>query len=252
MIPILAVVLDRAHARFFEVRDAGATELPSLRSPAMRGGKFHSDRQGGPGWGEHAYHGRVREEGRRHMTAVVERVAAFEHQHPDAEVLLAGPGTAAAALRRALPPALGEHVIGTARLSPLEVTPAIVHRTAQRVGQAHERAAQRALVAAIVKGVGTGRAENGARAVLRALASRRVRHLVVRTDVRAAGFRCEQSGVLVLSTADCRGAGEPMPVLDLFRAAATEARHQGAIVTLLDDPEIAGPIEGLAALLRWP
>jgi len=50
---VLVVVVDRAHARFFEVgaNDPHAVELPGLSSPAMRGGKFHSDRQGGPGWG---------------------------------------------------------------------------------------------------------------------------------------------------------------------------------------------------------
>ncbi len=251
MIPILAVVTDRAHARFFEVNETEAVELTSLQSPAMRGDKFHSDRQGGPGWGEHAYHGRIREEGRRHVTAVAERIAAFEQLHPEASVVLAGPGTAAASLRRALPRALGERVIGTAKLSPLEVTPAIVHRTARRVSQAHERVAQRALVAAVLKGVGTGRAENGARAVLRALAKRQVRHLVVRTDVRATGFRCGESGALVLSAADCRGEGEPVPVADLVRAASDDARRQGATVTVLDDRDVAEPIEDVAALLRW-
>jgi peptide subunit release factor 1 (eRF1) len=248
---VLAVVTDRAHARFFDVGASGAVELTSLQSPAGRGDRFHSDRADSPGWGEHAYHARRREEARRHRTAIVERLAAFEQQHPDADVLLAGPGTAAGVLRSTLPPALGERVIGTAKLSPLEVTPAIVHRTAIRLSRMHERAEQRALVTAVLEGLGNGRAENGARAVLRALAKRQVRTLVVRADVRADGFRCGGSGRLVLSAADCRGEGDPMPVPDLFQAAAEEARRQGATVTFLDDRDAARPIEGLAALLRW-
>ncbi len=251
MTRLLAVVTDRAHARFFDVGASGAVELTSLQSPAGRGDKFHSDRADSPGWGEHAYHARRQEEARRHLTAIVARLTAFEQQHPDADVLLAGPGTAAGALRRALPPALGERVIGTAKLSPLEVTPAIVLRTATRVSRVHERAAQRSLVAAVLEGVGTGRAENGARAVLRALAKRQVRTLLVRTDAAAGGFRCAQSGRLVLSAADCRGEGDPMPVPDLFQAAAEEARGQGATVMFLHDRDAARPVEGLAALLRW-
>jgi peptide subunit release factor 1 (eRF1) len=249
---VLAVVLDRAHARFFDVSADATVELPSLASPAIRGGKFHSDRQGGPGWGEHAYHGRVREEERRHLTAVTERLAAFERDHPDTDVLVAGPGTAAGALRRALPPTLGQRVIGTAKLSPLEVTPAVVHRTATQLRAAHQRAVQRALVAAVLEGLGTGRAETGVRAVLRALAQGQVRTLLVRADVRGTGFRCGESGRLVLSATDCPGEGNPMPVADVFQAAADEARRQGARVTLLDDSDVAQPIEGLAALLRWP
>jgi len=130
---VLAVVTDRAHARFFDVGESGAVELTSLSSPAMRGAKFHSDRQGGPGWGEHAYQGRVREEQRRHLAAVTERLAAFGREHPDATLLLAGPGTAAGALRRALPPELGKRVLGTAKLNPTELTPAKVYRATQRL-----------------------------------------------------------------------------------------------------------------------
>ena len=251
MIPVLAVVVDRAHARFFEVGETETVELTSLQSPAMRGGKFHSDRQGGPGWGEHAYHGRIREEQRRHLAAVAERVAAFEREHPAADVVLAGPGGAAAALRRVLPPELDARVIGTAQLNPTEVTPAAVQRAAKRLRQAREGEAQRALVASVLEGLGTGRAENGARAVLRALANGQVRTLLLRADVRGAGFRCGGSGRLVLSAADCRGDGEAIPVPDVFRAAADSARSQGAAIATIDDPDVARPIEGMAALLRW-
>jgi peptide subunit release factor 1 (eRF1) len=247
------VVTDRAHARFFDVGTTGAVELTSLQSPAGRGGKFHSDRADSPGSGEHAYHARRQEEAHRHLSAIVERLAAFEAQHPDTGVLLAGPGTAAGALRRALPPALGRQVIGTAKLNPLEVTAAIVHRTATRVSRVHEGAAQRALVAAVLEGLGTGRAENGTRAVLRALSKRQVRALLVRADRDGgSGFRCDRSGRLVVSAADCRGEGRPIPVSDLFQAAAEEARRQRATVTFLDDRDAARPMEGLAALLRWP
>ncbi len=41
---VLAVVTDRAHARFFDVGASEAMELTSLHSPAGRGGRFHSAR----------------------------------------------------------------------------------------------------------------------------------------------------------------------------------------------------------------
>lgn len=252
MTRVLAVVTDRAHARFFDVGTAGVVELTSLHSAAGRGDRFHSDRGDSPGEGERAYHGRRHEEARRHHIAIIERLAAFGRQHPDAGILLAGPGTAGAALKRALPPALAERVIGTAKLNPLQVTPAVVQRTATRLTRAHERATQRALVGAVLEGVGTGRAENGARAVLRSLAKGQVRMLVVRTDVRATGFRCGESGRVVLSAADCRSEGDAVPVQDLIATAIAEARRQDATITTIDDPDIARPIEDMAALLRWP
>lgn len=248
---VVAVVLDRAHARFFDVAADGVAELTSLRSPAMRGGKFHSDRQGGPGWGERGYHGRIREEQRRHLAAVTERLAAFRREHPDAGVVLAGPGAAAGALRRILPPELGERVIGTARLNPRELTPAAVQRAATRLWRQREHDADRGLVAAMREGLGTGRGENGIRAVLRALAKGQVRTLLVRLGAGCTGFRCADSERLVLSAADCRGEGEPQPVPDLLAAAMMEAERRGASVAVIRDPQAAKAIDGLAALLRF-
>lgn len=249
--PLVAVVVDRAHARFFEVSPSGVVELASLHSPAMRGGKFHSDRQGGPGWGEHEYHGRIREEERRHYDAVAERLVALERRHPAAHVVLAGPGTAAETLRRALPAPLADRVIGTARLNPTEVTAARVGRAATRLLRMHERAAERALIGELEEGLGTGLAENGTRAVLRALAKGQVRTLLLRPDVRGTGYRCRASGRLVLSAADCLAEGEPAPVSDIVREVIDEAVRQQATVVMIQDAETARRVDGMAALLRF-
>jgi peptide subunit release factor 1 (eRF1) len=248
---VLVAVIDRAHARFFDVTAAGAVELSSLHSPAMRGGKFHSDRQGGPGWGEHDYHDRIREEQRRHYGAIAEQLDRLQRLHPAARFVLAGPGEAGAALRRFLPPALAERVIGTAKLNPLEVTAAAVRRTAARFQGAHQRDVERGLITALLEGLGTGRAENGARAVLRALAKGQVRTLLVRRDVRGTGFRCAASGRLVLSATDCEGEGDPLAVTDIVGEAVAEALRQRATVAVIQDPESAKAIDGLAALLRF-
>lgn len=249
--PVIAVVLDRAHARFFEITAAETVELPSLHSPAMRGGKFHSDRQGGPGWGEHAFHGRIREEERRHYAGIVDRLMELQGARSLAGVVLAGPGTTARALRECLPSALAEQVIGSAKLNPTEVTPAKVRDVALALSRKHRRDAERTVVSGVLEGVGTGRAENGTRAVLAALARRQVRTLLVRSDVRGTGFRCAGSGRLVLSASDCRGEGDPIPVRDLVGEAIADARAQDAAVLVVAEPDNAKAIDGLAALLRF-
>jgi peptide subunit release factor 1 (eRF1) len=248
---LVAVVLDRAHARFFEVTAAGTVELPSLHSPAMRGGRFHSDRQGGPGWGEHDYHGRIREEERRHYAGIAERLIALQRAGPLGGVVLAAPGSTAAALRGFLPPALADRVIGSARLNPTEVTQARVQDVARRLQEKHRRDTERALVSGLLEGLGTGWAENGTRAVLAALARRQVRTLLVRSDVRGTGFRCAGSGRLVLSASDCRGEGDSVPVRDLVGEAIADAQAQDAAIVVVTDTETAKAIDGLAALLRF-
>lgn len=248
---VLAVVLDRAHARFFELTAAGVVELTSLRSPAMRGGKFHSDRQGGPGWGEHAYHDRIREEERRHYAAIAEELERLQRLTGVTGFILAGPGGTGAALQRTLSPALAERVIGTAKLNPTEVTAPKVQAAIAPLLRQHQLGAERTVVTTMLEGLGTGRAENGVRDVLRALAKGQVRVLLVRGGAQATGFRCATSGRLVPSPADCLGEGDPIPVSDLVAEASAEARCQGAAITVIRDPQAAKAVETLGALLRF-
>lgn len=223
---VLVVVVDREHARFFEVGagDAPAVELPGLSSPAMRGGKFHSDRQGGPGWGEREYHGRIREEERRHVAAVVDRLLRLDQEHHADGFLVAGPGPSASALMRALPATIASRVFGTTHLNPTELTPAVVAREARTARAKHGPAVERELLAQVQNGLGRARATNGVPETLRALAQREVATLLVRADVRTT---------------------------DLLATAMEDARKQHAAVVEIHDPDVAQQIDGLAALLRF-
>ncbi len=248
---VIAVVLDRAHARFFEVSALGAGELPCMRPPAMRGGKFHGDPEGAPGWGEADYHRRIREERHRHYAAVARQLERLDGRAGAAQLFLAGPGPVATEFGRFLPPALAGQVVGTARLNPTEVTPAAVYAAVLAARAPQEAAAERALVAALEEGLGTGWAVNGVRPTLGALARGQVRTLLLRPDVSGGGFRCGASGPLAQSRAECRGAGDVLPVSDLVGAAIEDAHRQGSSVSLIHQPAEAARIEGLAALLRF-
>lgn len=127
---LLVVVLDRAHARFFTAGATDVEEVACLRSPALRGGKFHGDAEDAPGWGEHRYHDRVREERHRHYRAVGRELAALARRTRARGFVIAGPGTRAVTFARSLPPRLAARVIGNVRLNPTELTPAAVHTVA--------------------------------------------------------------------------------------------------------------------------
>lgn len=124
--PVLTVVLDHAHARLFLVDDKQASELPCLISPRMRGGKFRGDWGDSPGWGEGAYHGRRREEARRHYAEVTRRIATLVVAHKAQAIVLGGTDPVIAALRHALPARLSKLVVGTVRLNPTALTAAQV------------------------------------------------------------------------------------------------------------------------------
>jgi hypothetical protein len=116
----------------FDIGPAGVVELPCLWSQATRGGKFHSERGDAPGRGERAYHGRLREEERRHLAAIAGCIEA-QARDPSLEVVLAGPHNLTRALRRLLPHPIDTRCVGTMHLNPKLVTPAIVEREARRL-----------------------------------------------------------------------------------------------------------------------
>lgn len=248
---VLAAVVDRAHARFFEVTAFGAVELSGLASPTTRGGKYHSDRQGAPGWGEAGFHGRIREERHRHYDAVARHLLSLQGSGAPRPLFLAGPGNIAAAVHRFLPPPAAGRVIGTARLNPAEVTPAALYAVVLGFRSGAQRDADRALVAAVEEKTATGWAVNGVRATLRALAAGQVRTLVVRPDLQIRGFRCTASGRLVLVAEQCRGEGEAEPVPDLVGEAIEEALAHAAEVRVVREAAEGRRIEGLGALLRF-
>jgi peptide subunit release factor 1 (eRF1) len=56
---------------------------------------------------------------------------------------------------------------------------------------------------------------------------------------------------MALTSRECRGEGEPIPVLDVVDDAIEEALRQGVDVNVVYEPEAREAIESLGALLRF-
>lgn len=248
---LVTVVLDRASARFFEVTAFDTRELPGLRADSTRGKRFHGDQKGSGGWGEHTYNNRIRQEKQRHYEAIARELFAIDRRRPAHGIVLAGPGPEAGAVAPFLHAYLVERLLGTARLNPKAVTPAAVHATTLGVRERSERSAERALVRQMIEGIGSGWGINGITPTLRALSRGQVRSLLVHADASEPGFRCGDSSRLTLRERECRGEGEPVPVLDVVDDAIEEALRQGVDVNVVYEPEARDEIEGLGALLRF-
>lgn len=247
---LLTVVFDRTGARFFEVTAYASTELAGLRADNTRGKKFHGD-QDGPGWGEHTFNNRIRQEKQRHLEAIARELFAIDRRKPAHGIVLGGTGADAGSVEPFLHNYLAERVIGTARLNPKDATPALVHAATLAVREGYERASERFLVREMLEGVGTGWALNGITPTLRALSRGQVRSLLVHADASEPGFRCGDSGRLALTERECRGEGEPIPVLDVVDDAIEEALRQGVGVNVVYEPEARESLDGLGALLRF-
>ncbi|HEX5634286.1 MAG TPA: hypothetical protein VFX50_13695, partial [Gemmatimonadales bacterium] len=146
---IYTVVADRTSARIFAVTAGGAQEVLDIAAvESTRGGRFRGD-QDGPGWGEHSYNNRIREEKQRHYDVVARELAALDRREPAQGVVLAGTGADASALTPFLPGGLSERLFGTARLNPRDATPAAVHAATLEVREEFKRAEERELVGAV-------------------------------------------------------------------------------------------------------
>ncbi|HEX9893139.1 MAG TPA: hypothetical protein VGA78_04415 [Gemmatimonadales bacterium] len=247
---LLTVVMDRTKARIFEVTAFNARELTGIHAEATRGGKFHSDRHGAPGMGEHAWHNRIRNEKQRHLTAVADALFQLDRKQPVHGVVLAGNGTDASALEPFLHTYLRQRVMGTVKLNPKHISEGRVHAATLEARAQHERHAEELLARELEDGLGTGWAVKGVRETLQALAAGKVRTILVDADAEASGYRCA-SGRLVLTEKDCRGDGPGTPVPDLVDEALEEALRQRVTVEVLHSPEAAQHVAGLAGLLRF-
>ena len=89
-----------------------------------------------PGWGEHTYNNRIRQEKQRHFEAIARELFAIDRRQPAHGIVLAGTGADAGAVEPFLHNYLVERVIGTARLNPKDATPAPVHAATLAVREA--------------------------------------------------------------------------------------------------------------------
>ncbi len=247
---LLTAVVDRTSARFFEVTAFDTRELPGLRSASTRGSRFRGD-QNGPGWGEHTYNNRIREEKQRHFEAVARQLFTLDRGHPAHGIVLAGTGTEAAAVQPFLHSYLTERLMGSVKLSPKDVTTATVHQATLAVREAYERATERHVVEEAVERLGEGWAVNGVADTLKALGRGQVRALLVHGDASMPGVRFADTGALGLEARDGRGQGTAIPVLDVVDDAIEEALRQHVDVNVVYEPDACAQIDGLSALLRF-
>jgi peptide subunit release factor 1 (eRF1) len=247
----LAVVVDARRARFFEVAAEGAVELPALRSEARGGGRYRADRRDAPGWGERQYHNRVATERRRHYAAAGDRAVRLLRSRRLQGVAVLGSRDHTTALVDAWSQPLRDRLLGTGRLAATYAGPDDVSRATWQLQGERERADEARLVGAMERDLDAGLAVNGARETLRALARGQVRTLIVPAARNGGGYRCSSTGRLALARADCRGEGTPQPVPSLVDAAIDDALRRRGDVRVIDDPDLARRIDGLAATLRF-
>jgi peptide subunit release factor 1 (eRF1) len=247
-----AVVVDRASARFFRITAFGAEPVGpavTLAAPARpQAGVRRTSRRPGP-----PDHNRIRSVQQRHWEAVAQQLFLLDRATPARAIVLLGQGPTVVAVEPFLHPYLAERLIGHGNVHPRDATPSTVYTAALEVRRAWERARERAGVAEMREQLGGGWAVNGIAPTLTALAAGQVRTLLVHGESTVPGVRLAGSGRLLLSAkADSwRGEGPVEPVADIIDEALEEALRQRIDLDVVNDPEAARGVDGLAAILRF-
>jgi peptide subunit release factor 1 (eRF1) len=250
--PMLLIVADRSHARFFLLGPLAARELPPLRfSGQSRGGRFHSDRGDAPGVGEKSFHARREEEWRRHAARVWHQAGELAAREEVREVILGGHYDDIEVLERDRPAGSTLTIRGRILLNPTALTEAMAFAAGSEQRAAARRLDDRALVKEMEEAVGTGSGVNGARETLRALIKGQLRTLLVPESQRGAGFRCPSTGEFVIAAVDCASDTPPEPIADLISWIIPEALSKRVEVAVVGGDEAAQAIDGLAGILRF-
>ena len=213
-------------------------------------GKFRGEGKS-QNWGEHTFHNRIREEKQRHWEAVARRLFELERRTSAHGIVIGAVGTESAAIEPFLHSYVVERVLGTAKLAPRTATAAEVHSATLAVREEWERASERQLVQEVADGLGAGWSVNGVTETLGALGRGQVRSLLVSADIALPGVRATGTGRLALTAKELDGEGDAVPVIDVIDEAIEDALRQRVDVNVVYDPEAAGRVDGLAALLRF-
>lgn len=246
---LFTVVLDRANALIWEVTAFEAKVVRKVESEVTRG-RFHSDSRFNLS-GEFTYQNRIQNEKKRHLEAVARALFEVDRRSPGHQLVLAGAGSDASALEPFLHSYLADRLIGVARLTLKDATPAAVHQLTMEVREAHARASEHRHIEELQEGLGTGWAVNGVDETLKALGKGQVRTLLVNGEVARPGFRSLASGRLATGAVDLKTDGEVVRTLDVIDDAIEEALRQRVALDVVYDDEARGSVDGLAALLRF-
>lgn len=247
-------LVDKRHARLFTVF-AGEIE----ESKEIKDFVFSHHDQGG--WSQANYQRHHEAHVFRHLKRVAEYLTDLYRRREFDRLVLAGPEEPIAELRRLLPRALAQRLVGTIPAETgAKTDEALTHEILKQtleIGQRAEREVEERLLAELLDRVGAGgRATLGLRPTLNALWLGEIQTLLVAERLQAAGHECPNCGRLAREAdRSCPVCGTlTRPVHDvLHRAMGRVLELDGSVEIVHGDVarRLAEQGDGIGALLRY-
>lgn len=262
------VAIDRKKARFFNISLDGAKEVSDYFYPeATRGTRFKTQEGGfkqkvSPttgggevphGLGEYGFQRMIENELHQHFKYVAEKLFDYYKENKFDRLIIGGFDQVLDDFSNHLHTYLKEKSLGTISIDVNMAKPDELVEKALDFLETKERENEKKLIREFEEKSPLGLAVNNLPSTLKSLMMGQVRILLVLEEFRHSGYRCPDSGILVLEERDdiCPEGKTPLPVADVVDDAIEEALAQSAEVTIIHDDEAKKKIDGIAAILRF-
>jgi peptide chain release factor subunit 1 len=264
---IVVVIIDRKKARLFRIGLNGVVEILDYFYPeATRNTKFQAregksiqrvTRVGGGeiahGYGEYGFQRMIENEMHQHFKYISEGLFDYYKENNFDWLIIGGVEQVMGDFSNHLHTYLKEKSLGTI---PVEInlikSDELVEKSLDLL-EIVERRNEKKLVKEFEQKLVSGFAVNGLEATLQALMTGQARLLLVLEEFSHAGFKCPESGVLVLENREnlCPEGKRPIPVVDIVDEVIEEALGQKMEVEVIRAKEARKKIDGIGAILRY-
>lgn len=265
---IAVVLVDRKKARLFRITLNRAEEILGYLSPeSERTTKFQaqegtfrqrvSTSAGGEGvaqgYGEYSFQRMIENEMHQHLKNVSDKLFNHYKENKFQWFIIGGPEQLRADFSNHLHTYLRERELGTITVDVDFVKPDILVEESLDLLETMRLKKQRRLIEEFQEKLGSRLAFNGLEPSLRALMRGQARILLVSDGFNRAGYKCPDSGFLMLEDREdlCPEGVKPLRVIDIVDEAIEEALGQKAEVEIVVDPELKKKIQGVGAILRY-
>jgi len=262
---VYVVVWDKRKAKLFkvhfeyveEVADFFNPDLPRLSKFRTQEGKFvyggKSSSLSAHGVGEYTFRNWIKEETAHHLRNLADALYEVYRKEKFDALLIGAPKGEKHNLEDYLHSYLKDILLGTFPADIRMLTEAEVHEITKEYLRKKEEKEEKELLDQVTQLASKGLATIGPKDTIKALMMGQVYTLIVASGKTLPGYRCPDSGVLMVEKGDtpCPEGRVPVPIRDIVDEAINWALDQGAKVEVVFREDLIDRVEILSALLRY-
>lgn len=238
-----------------EVADFFNPDLPRPSKFRTQEGKFvyggKSSGLSAHGVGEYTFRNWVKEETTHHLRNLAETLYQMYRKEKFDALLIGAPKGEKHNLEDYLHSYLKDILLGVFPVDVRTLTESEVHELTKEFLRKKQEKKEKELLDEVEQLAGRGLATIGPQDTIKALMMGQVYTLIVASGKTIPGFRCPDSGALMVKESPCPEGRVPVPIRDIVDEAITWALDQGAKVEVVLREDLIPRVKILSSLLRY-